>query len=429
MSWKDYLPWNASEKDEPVAVINDAASEWADSPANPELYPENSINYVPGNNLGIISEYQELYEENWLARHIIDFPIEDAFGQWRVWPDKYKRAMESEEEKLDYKVKVIDALTTADVDGGVLIVMFVNNQTDMSSPLDIDQIKKGDLLKIEVFDMLMVNKKDIEEINPLSDRYLKPNLYEIVGGVSNNEFHYSRCIEIHGLELPRIKRRLIGNTQMLWGRSRLHPMREVVKDYIEADNVVSKILKRLALIFVKEPGVSHARTTKAFSKINKAVFNISRNIGLHGLLYGDSKAEIGSISTSVSGLSDLIERKQENVSGAGEIAVTRLFGKAKAGMSGDTNDGDIRNYQGFLQKYRNRKIEVMKPLEHALIRSATGRLPSDCVPEWGEISIHTETEKADIVLKKAQAKEHEASAREKGRSDNNGKEGETNADN
>ena len=367
--------------------------------------------------------------KNWLARHIIDFPIEDAFGQWRVWPDKYKRAMESEEEKLDYKVKVIDALTTADVDGGVLIVMFVNNQTDMSSPLDIDQIKKGDLLKIEVFDMLMVNKKDIEEINPLSDRYLKPNLYEIVGGVSNNEFHYSRCIEIHGLELPRIKRRLIGNTQMLWGRSRLHPMREVVKDYIEADNVVSKILKRLALIFVKEPGVSHARTTKAFSKINKAVFNISRNIGLHGLLYGDSKAEIGSISTSVSGLSDLIERKQENVSGAGEIAVTRLFGKAKAGMSGDTNDGDIRNYQGFLQKYRNRKIEVMKPLEHALIRSATGRLPSDCVPEWGEISIHTETEKADIVLKKAQAKEHEASAREKGRSDNNGKEGETNADN
>ena len=148
---------------------------------------------------------------------------------------------------------------------------------------------------------------------------------------------------------------------MLWGRSRLHPMREVVKDYIEADNVVSKILKRLALIFVKEPGVSHARTTKAFSKINKAVFNISRNIGLHGLLYGDSKAEIGSISTSVSGLSDLIERKQENVSGAGEIAVTRLFGKAKAGMSGDTNDGDIRNYQGFFAKVpqpKNRGYET-----------------------------------------------------------------------
>jgi len=429
MNWKDYLPWNASEKDEPVAVINDAASEWADSPANPELYPENSINYAPGNNLGIISEYQELYEENWLARHIIDFPIEDAFGQWRVWPDKYKRAMESEEEKLDYKAKFIDALTTADVDGGVLIVMFVNNQPDMSSPLDIDQIKKGDLLKIEVFDMLMVNKKDIEETNPLSDRYLKPNLYEIVGGLSNNEFHYSRCIEIHGLELPRIKRRLIGNTQMLWGRSRLHPMREVVKDYIETDKVVSKILKRLALIFVKEPGVSHARTTKAFSKINKAVFNISRNIGLHGLLYGDSKAEIGSISTSISGLSDIIERKQENNSGTGEVAVTRLFGKAKAGMSGDTNDGDIRNYQGFVIKYRNRKIEVMKPLEHALIRSATGRFPSDCVPEWAEISIHTETEKADIALKKAQAKEHEASAREKDRSDNKGKEGETNADN
>ena len=168
MSWKDYLPWNASEKDEPVAVINDAASEWADSPANPELYPENSINYVPGNNLGIISEYQELYEENWLARHIIDFPIEGRFRpSGRVWPDKYKRAMESEEEKLDYKVKVIDALTTADVDGGVLIVMFVNNQTDMSSTFGTStRLKKGDLLKIEVFDMLMVNKKDIEEINP-----------------------------------------------------------------------------------------------------------------------------------------------------------------------------------------------------------------------------------------------------------------------
>ncbi|TGW14447.1 DUF1073 domain-containing protein, partial [bacterium NHP-B] len=90
----------------------------------------------------------------------------------------------------------------------------------------------------------------------------------------------------------------------------------------------------------------------------------------HGLLYADSKSEIGSISTSVSGLSDLMEIKQENVSGGGEIAVTRLFGKAKAGMSGDTNDGDIRNYQGFLLKYRNRKLKALKDLEKALIRSA-----------------------------------------------------------
>lgn len=415
MKWKF---WEVEQENQEPVTVNDAATSWDDSPANPELYPENSINYVPGNfNMGALGEYHDLYEHNWLARHIIDFPIEDSFGQWRTFPDKYKRAIEAEEEKLDYKEKLIDALTTCDVDGAVLIVMFVNNQPDMSKPLDLNAINKGDLLKIEVFDQLMVNKLEVEETNPLSDRYLLPKFYEIVGGTSNNKFHYSRCVELHGLELPRLKRRLIGNTPLHWGMSRLEPIKGQLKDYVESDNTISKILKRLALIFVKEPGVSHARTTKAFSKINKAIFNISRNIGLHGLLYADSKSEIGSISTSVSGLSDLMEIKQENVSGGGEIAVTRLFGKAKAGMSGDTNDGDIRNYQGFLLKYRNRKLKALKDLEKALIRSAIGRLPGDCVPEWGEISIQTETEKAEISLKLAMAKKAEKEANNVGKED------------
>lgn len=413
MSWRDWIPGLAKEKQEASSsTVNDAATDWAESPANPENFAENSINYTAGTDLSTpFSEYERLYTTNFLAKHIIDFPIEDAFGQWRTWPKKYQSAIEQEEERLDYQVICIDGVTTGDIYGGALLVFFIAGQEDMSAPLDFDSIGKGDLLRIAIFDPLQVNKIDIEEENPLSERYLKPYYYELAGQTQNGKIHYTRCIELHGIEWPRISRRLIGNAQYMWGLSRLEPCKELVKDYIDTDNVVSRLLRRLAVFFVKEPGVSHARTTRAFSKINKAVFNIARNIGLHGLLYGDSKMEIGSINNTVSGVSNIIEIKQENVSGAGEIAVTRLFGKAKAGMSGDTNDGDLRNYQGYVQKYKTRKLHALKPLERILIRSALGSNPDDCKPVWEEFSVQTSLERAEIELKTAQAKQAEAEAK------------------
>jgi hypothetical protein len=422
MTWNKPATWFS--KEEPIkksGTINDSEPKYGSPEGiDPTLFPENSINYTPGNyqGAGPFSDYEQLYIHNWLARHIIDFPIEDSFGVWRDWPDEYKKRMEKAEKDIKYKKHIIDGLTTADVYGGSLIVMFINNQPDMSKPLNLDAINKGDLLRIAVFDPLIIHKTDIEEIDPLSERYLEAQYYEIAGAVSNGKIHHSRCIELHGIELPKIQRRLLGSSYLSWGLSRLEPIKETVIDYMETDRAISKLLKRLSVIFVKEPGVSHARTTRAFHKIFAAVANVARSLSVHGIYYGDSKAEVGSINTTVAGVSDLTERKQENVSGAGEIAVTRLFGKAKAGMSGDTNDGDIRNYQGYLLKYRNRKLEALEVLEEVLIRSAIGSNPDDCIPDWCEISVHTETEKAEIKLKLAQAKKAEAEAVSLAKTDN-----------
>ncbi|HAV1338033.1 TPA: DUF1073 domain-containing protein [Vibrio parahaemolyticus] len=410
MNWRFWQRNDEDSVNEQVDV-NDAVSTWAESPANPENFPENSINYTAGSGNGELDEYERLYCTNYLAKHIIDFPIEDAFGQWRTWPSKYNASIDAEEDRIDYRITLVDAITTADIYGGSLIVMFVAGQTDMSAPLDFYAIEKGDLLRLAIFDPLQVNKIDVEETNPLSERFLLPNYYEIAGQISNGKIHHSRCIELHGMERPRISRRLVGNSQYMWGLSRLLPVKDLVKDYIETDSAISRLLNRLAVFFVKEPGVSHARTTKAFSRINKSIFNIARNIGLHGLLYGDIKSEIGSINNSVAGVSDIVERKQENVAGAGEIAVTRLFGKAKAGMSGDTNDGDLRNYQGYVQKYKTRKLYALKRLESVLVRSALGSNPDDCKPEWEEFSVQTSLERAEIELKTAQAKQAEAEAK------------------
>lgn len=273
----------------------------------------------------------------------------------------------------------------------------------MAAPLDMSAIKKGDLLRVVAFDPLMINKVDIEQENPLSSRYLKPKSYEISGSKRNGIIHHSRCVELHGVDLPSIQRRLIGNDYIMWGDSRLRRMKPHIEDYIETDSAISRLITRLGVLFVKEPGVSHARTTKAFAKISNAVTSVARSITTKGIYYGDSRSEIGSVNSSVAGVSNILEIKQENISGMSRLPVTELFGKAKAGMSGDTNDGDIRNKQSFVETFRSKRIEDLSDIEEVLIRSALGRLPDDCKPEWCQLSVQTATEQADIELKEAQA--------------------------
>ncbi|MCC4796417.1 anti-CBASS protein Acb1 family protein, partial [Vibrio lentus] len=65
-----------------------------------------------------------------------------------------------------------------------------------------------------------------------------------------------------------------------------------------------------------------------------------------------------------------------------------------AGMSGDTNDGDIRNWNGYLNTRLGEVEDNMSLVDEILIRDTLGSYPDDIEYTWKPLDVLTETERA-----------------------------------
>lgn len=246
--------------------------------------------------------------------------------------------------------------------GGALGVLQIEGQ-DLSTPLDLDTVSKGQFHGIVVYDRW--------QLNPILDRLIDsgpdmglPKYYDIVSdpratqpdfptATGQIRVHYSRCIRVTGIDLPYFQ----AITEMMWGESNLERLWDRLISFDNATMSSASLIDRANLRTV---GVKDLREIIAAGGEAQegliSMFEMMRSLQVNeGLTLIDSEDIFTSTAYSFAGLSDMMLQFGQQLSGAAGIPLVRLFGQSPAGLSA-TGESDIRIYYDNINSQQEAKL-------------------------------------------------------------------------
>lgn len=342
------------------------------------------------------------YRGAWLPRKIVDIPALDSCRNWRAWQAKNGQIepIEAEEKRLNLKGKVLEARKKARLFGGA--ALYIDLGDDAAQPLNPEAVKQRGIRFVTVLTPRQLQPGEIET-DPLSTLYGRPRDYQLVAGATGQTtIHPSRLAIFYGNELPDSD--MTSGATFAWGDSVLVSVMEAVK---QADatsaNIASLIFEANVDVVTMEGLMAYVGTPEGERKVTDRYRIAATGKSINRMLILDGKETYERKSASFTTLPELMDRFFQNVSGAADIPMTRLFGQSPGGLNA-SGESDLRNYYDRL---RSEQELVMTPalsmLDECLIRSATGDRDPSIHYAWNPLWQLTEKERAEILERKANA--------------------------
>jgi phage-related protein (TIGR01555 family) len=234
--------------------------------------------------------------------------------------------------------------------GGAIGVMEIEGQ-DLSTPLNLDSVGKGQFRGIVVFDRWMVNPVLNDTIDSGPDMGLPayyqlvtdPNGYNpsVAAATGQEIVHHSRVIRHIGIKLPFFQ----ALTEQMWGESVLERLWDRLIAFDNATLSTASLIDRANLRTVK---IDRLREVVAAGGAAleglKAQFEMMRLAQVNeGLTLLDKEDEFASTSYSFAGIPDTLMQFGQQLAGGAGIPLVRLFGQSPAGMN-STGESDFRMY-------------------------------------------------------------------------------------
>lgn len=282
--------------------------------------------------------------------------------------------------------------------GGAVGVLQISGQ-DVSTPLDVETIQKGQFKGIAIYDRWMLNPQLFEVIESGPDIGL-PAYYQITTDLrtgtasapeapslveGNINVHHSRIIRFDGIQLPYFQ----AITEMMWGESILERLWDRLISFDSATMSTANLIERANNRTVSIDNLREilAAGGKAQQSL-EAMFEMMRVFQTNeGMTLLDKNDVFATTSYSFAGLSDVLIQFGQQVSGACGIPLVRLFGQSPAGLS-STGDADIRMYYDNINsQQRSGLTDAMDLILKVMWRSVFGSpepedLEWDFLPLW-----------------------------------------------
>lgn len=335
-------------------------------------------------------QFEVAYAENWIARAICDIVAGDMVKQWRTIKGDCSLEVRSEEDRLMLTSKVLEAVTWSRLYGGAAIVMVTNQ--DLSKPLKVQAIKKGDLKRLIVLDRWNLVGLPTETMDLTSEDFLLPEFYSVFGS-KESVIHRSHVVRVCGEMLPlHLRYATFG-----WGDSSLRKSLSEIEDYVSSTSGVAESLQEFNIDTITKEGLFDELSSDQDEAIKKrfqmwgamkSLFNVS-------LLDGNEKYERNGLSYA--GVADTIEILMKLVAGSSNIPMSRLFGENPQGLNA-SSEGDNKNYSEFIANRQAAQLDpAMRKLDEVLVRSALGNFPKEFNYSWNPIETPDEMKKANVA--------------------------------
>jgi phage-related protein (TIGR01555 family) len=341
-------------------------------------------------------ELEAAYTTNWLARRIVEAPIEDATREWRTFNHEKVNEIEEEEKRIKLQTVIQDAFKWGGLYGGAVILMITDQ--DLAEPMDYKRLNRGSLKRLIDIDRKYLSAFDFNYTNPSDPNFLLPNYYSVYGG--GQRIHHTHVVRIPGARLPHSLRQMNGG----WDDSQLRRCMEDIKDAVSTKGGIASLIQEANVDVVTREGLSDELATdfgtEAVLKRYKAAAllkSINRMLLLDGTETYDRKG------ANFGGLGQILGNLMEWVAGAAGIPMTRLFGVQSKGL-GDSGEGDMKSYYDNIRgKQESDYRHVLEKIDKVMIRSALGDYPDKCEFEFNPLSQPSDTELAQQELAFAQA--------------------------
>lgn len=254
-----------------------------------------------------------------------------------------------------------EALKWSRLYGGSLAVICIDGQ-DASTPLNLDSVGQGQFKGLMVLDRWLVLPSMNDLIDTPGPLFGFPKFYEVVKspGLPAMKIHYSRALRFTGQKLPYWQ----SLYEQRWGASVLERLYDRLLAFDSTTQGAAQLVFKAHLRTLKLENLREliAAGGPLLEAVTKQLDLIRQYQSIEGLTLLDAKDEFQVDSYTFSGLDDVLARMGEQIAGAIEEPLVRLFGQSPAGFS--NGESDLRNYYDTVNK--RQEADLRAPLTRLL---------------------------------------------------------------
>lgn len=357
------------------------------------------------------------YGGSWLVGVAVDAIADDMTKAGVAWkgdfdPDE-REALDAAFAEMALWEQLGDVVRWARLYGGAIGVLLIDGQ-DVSTPLRVETIRRDQFKGILVLDRWMVNADQLNVVLDFGPDYGLPQFYQLnvattpamtnygvtqTGGqvVGGQRIHHTRTIRFDGQKLPFYSRQQNNG----WGQSVVQRLYDRLLAFDSATQGAAQLVYKAHLRLMKIEGLREtmAMGGDAARGLIATIEFMRRFQTNEGLTITDKTDDFETFSYSFQGLPELLAQFAEQIAGAVQIPMVRLFGQSPAGFS--TGDADLQNYYETVSRIQNRTLRrgLMRVLE-VMSRSLLGKEPpKNAGFDFNPLALLKPGEKADVAAK------------------------------
>jgi len=329
-----------------------------------------------------------MYRTSWVVGKIVDAKAEDMTRAGIQINSELKPEntdlIQKKMVSLNVWRNITNAIKWGRLYGGAVAIICIEGQK-MDKPLKIETVGKDSFKGLLVLDRWLLNPSLNNLVQDFGPDFGMPKYYDIIASSSvlpTMKVHHTRVLRFDGIELPSLWKQ----AENLWSESVVERLYDRLLAFDSTTQgtaqLVYKAHLRTILVdglrdILAAGGVMEAALIKQFEYIRLMQNN-------EGLTLLDSKDQFAAHQYSFSGLSDVLLQFGQQLSGACEIPLVRLFGQSPTGMNA-TGESDLRFYYDDINKLQN--YQLNEPLL-TILRVMSMSLLSKPFPEDGTIAFN-----------------------------------------
>lgn len=358
-------------------------------------------------------ELIHLYEGNGLFTKIIDRPAEEAvkhglnidFGDRGI-----SEYVDDQLDSLGFEDKFATAEKWARLFGGSIIVMLVDDGRGLEEPLDWDNVKS--IEELRVFERAIVQPDYTSMYHfhffdsmKSARKFDEPEYYHVYSMYGYFAVHRSRCLIFRNGRLPE------QTTDALyrhWGIPEYVKIKQALRECITSHENGVKLLERCVQPIYKMKNLANLLSTvdgedNVLRRLQ--IIDMARSI-LNSIAIDADAEEYSFESFALSGVKDVLDAACNMLSAVTDIPQTILFGRSPAGMN-STGESDMENYYNMVENIQkqnmkaNVRIVLDLILRQGVLNGKIMQLPNYKV-KFAALWSLSETEKAGIDQTKVQ---------------------------
>ena len=356
------------------------------------------------------AELETVYADDGLGARVIDLLPDDMMKQgWHYNFTSEKEGFEEKSKIYDVVFKTIgankkinQALKWARLYGGCLILLGVYDGETLDKPLNLNKVKNFENLKIIPRNNVMYGTMEWQ-MNPEEPHYGQVEYYPVSFYVGRQwqvqRVHYSRVIELHGIEIPSSEASIIPMQFRYWGISVIQRIQDRLKDLGASFGSLANLMHELSIGKYKYKDLAEIMASEGGEKLvqNRLQAMDLMKSSFHSILM-DTDEEYVRDTLSFGGVSEVLYQFMMLTSASTGYPMTKLFGISPGGLN-STGDSDMYQYYDMVRaKQMTELLPILERLVHIISIWQNVEEPTI---EFNPLEQMTEKEQAELDEKKA----------------------------
>lgn len=323
-------------------------------------------------------ELDLMYRGSWVVRKAVGVPADDmtrAGVEFHGLANGHDPvALQNTLRRLNVWGSLASAIRWGRLYGGAIAVLMIEGQK-LNKPLRPETVAKGQfkgLLPIDRWALMPSSTK----VDALGPDFAHPVGYSVVSGrdddMPQSWIHHTRVIRLEGDDLPYFQRQ----TEMGWGMSIVEAFHDRLVAFDSTTLGMAQMVFKahLRTLRMKDLRKNIALGGKDYMAALANVDLIRRYQSNEGITLIDSEDEFKADSYAFVGLPDVLMQMSQQIAGAIDMPLIKLFGMSPAGFS--TGEADLRSYNDNIHLKQERDLRrPMEVVSHVAYRSEFGEDP------------------------------------------------------